>query len=38
MLQDLIVAATNQATTRDNETMQTEIGKVTGGLGIPGVF
>lgn len=38
MLQDLIVAATNQAITRASEAMQTEMGKVTGGMGIPGMF
>lgn len=38
MLQDLIVAATNQALTRGQETMQAEVSKVTGGMGIPGMF
>jgi DNA-binding YbaB/EbfC family protein len=38
MLQDLIVAATNQALTRAQETMQAEVGKVTGGMGMPGMF
>jgi DNA-binding YbaB/EbfC family protein len=38
MLQDLVVAATNQAIQRANEMMQQEIGKVTGGLPIPGMF
>ena len=38
MLQDLIVAATNQALTRAQEMMQEEVGKVTGGLGIPGLM
>jgi DNA-binding YbaB/EbfC family protein len=40
MLQDLIVAATNQAVQRATETMQEEVGKITGGMmgGIPGVF
>jgi len=36
MLQDLIVAATNQALSRANEMMQAELGKMTGGLPIPG--
>lgn len=38
MLQDLIMAATNQAITRASEMMQNEVGKVTGGMGIPGMF
>jgi hypothetical protein len=38
MLQDLIVAATNQALTRAQEMMQTEVSKITGGMGIPGMF
>ena len=38
MLQDLIVAATNQAVTRANEMMQQELGKVTAGLPLPGIF
>ncbi len=38
MLQDLITAATNQAITRAAEMMQNEVGKVTGGMGIPGMF
>lgn len=38
MLQDLIVAAANQALTRANELMQGEIAKVTGGLQVPGMF
>ena len=38
MLQDLIAAATNQAFTRANEMMQTELSKVTGGMPIPGMF
>lgn len=37
MLQDLIVAATNQALSRAAETMQAEMGKITGGM-LPGVF
>ena len=36
MLQDLIVAATNQAITRATEAMQNAMSKVTGGLNIPG--
>lgn len=38
MLQDLIVAATNQAIARATEVMSEEMSKVTGGMGIPGVF
>jgi DNA-binding YbaB/EbfC family protein len=38
MLQDLIIAATNQALTRAQETMQAEVGKITGGMGVPGMF
>ena len=39
MLQDLIVAATNQAVQRANEMMQEELGKVTGGMPMPpGMF
>ena len=36
MLQDLIMAATNQALSRANEMMQSELGKLTGGLPLPG--
>jgi DNA-binding YbaB/EbfC family protein len=38
MLQDLIVAATNQAIQRASEAMQGEVGKITNGLGLPGMF
>lgn len=38
MLQDLIVAATNQALARANEMMQRELSKVTGGMSLPGMF
>lgn len=38
MLQDLIVAATNQALARAQETMQSEVAKITGGMGLPGMF
>lgn len=37
MLQDLIVAATNQALSRAQEMMQSEVAKVTGGM-MPGMF
>jgi DNA-binding YbaB/EbfC family protein len=35
MLEDLIVAAVNEAKRRSQEMMMGEISKVTGGLGIP---
>ena len=38
MLQDLVVAATNQAIQRANELMQAELAKVTGGMPMPGMF
>lgn len=38
MLQDLIVAATNQAIARAQEMMNTEVSKVTGGMAMPGMF
>jgi nucleoid-associated protein EbfC len=37
MLQDLIVAAVNQAMTKMRETAQSEMSKLTGGLNIPGM-
>lgn len=38
MLQDLIVAAVNEALKKSRELMSEEMGKVTSGLGIPGMF
>ncbi|HBQ21373.1 MAG: nucleoid-associated protein, YbaB/EbfC family [Deltaproteobacteria bacterium GWA2_38_16] len=38
MLQDLIVAATNEALKQSQDLMQSEIGKLTGGFNIPGLF
>jgi len=38
MLQDLIVAAVNEATRKSQEMMTEEMKKVTGGLSIPGLF
>jgi DNA-binding YbaB/EbfC family protein len=38
MLQDLIVAAVNEAKKRSQELMAAELGKLTGGLGVPGLF
>ncbi|MFP4629674.1 MAG: YbaB/EbfC family nucleoid-associated protein [Desulfohalobiaceae bacterium] len=37
MLQDLILAATNEALKRAREMMESEMSKVTGGLNIPGM-
>ena len=36
MLQDLVVAALNAALAKAKETSQDEMGKVTGGMGMPG--
>lgn len=38
MLQDLVLTACNQALTRAHEMMQSEVSKVTGNLGMPGLF
>lgn len=38
MLQDLIVAAVNEALTRAKEMTEQEMSKLTGGLKIPGMF
>ena len=38
MLQDLIVAAVNEAVKKSQEMMQEEMGKLTGGMNIPGLF
>lgn len=38
MLQDLVVAATNQALGRAQELMESEMAKLTGGLPVPGMF
>ena len=38
MLEDLIVAAVNEAKKRSQELMAGELGKLTGGLGAPGLF
>lgn len=37
MLEDLLVAAVNEAMRKADETMEREMGKVTGGLNIPGM-
>lgn len=38
MLQDLIVAAVNEALRQADEAMQQGMGKMTGGMNIPGLF
>ena len=38
MLQDLIIAAVNGATRKADEMIQNEMGKLTGGMGMPGLF
>lgn len=38
MLQDLVMAAVNEALNRAQEEAKRELGKLTGGLNIPGLF
>ena len=38
MLQDLVMAAVNEAIKKSQEMIQEEMGKVTGGMNIPGMF
>ena len=38
MLQDLVVAAVNEALREASETMEREMGKFTGGMSLPGLF
>jgi len=38
MLQDLVVAAVNEAIKKSQDMMQAEMGKITGGMNIPGLF
>lgn len=38
LLEDLIVAAVNEATKKVDDLMAQEMGKVTGGLKLPGMF
>lgn len=38
MLQDLVVAAVNEASRKVDEEMQTQLGAMTGGMKIPGMF
>jgi hypothetical protein len=37
MLQDLVAAAVNEALKKAQETVAEEMGKITGGLGLPGM-
>ena len=38
MLQDMVIAAVNEAMRTANDTMEREMGKLTGGLNMPGLF
>jgi nucleoid-associated protein EbfC len=38
MLQDLIVAAVNEAARKVEETLNAQLGNMTGGMKIPGLF
>ena len=38
MLQDLVVAAVNEAIKKSQELAQAEMSKITGGMNIPGLF
>lgn len=38
MLQDMLIAATNAAIKTAKETSDKEMSKITGGMGIPGMF
>jgi nucleoid-associated protein EbfC len=38
MLQDLVVAATNEAIKKSQDLMQEEMGRITGGFNIPGLM
>jgi nucleoid-associated protein EbfC len=38
MLQDLVVAAVNEASRKVDEEMQGQLGAMTGGMKIPGMF
>jgi len=37
-LQDLVMAAANEALKKSQEMMQEEMGKITGGFNLPGMF
>lgn len=38
MLQDLVLAAVNEAIKKSQDMMQSEMSKLTGGMNIPGLF
>ena len=38
MLQDLVTAAVNEAARKVDEAMQSQLGSMTGGMKIPGMF
>lgn len=38
MLQDLIISAVNEAVNKVEETTETEMNKITGGVALPGLF
>ena len=38
MLEDMVMAAVNEALRTAAETVEREIGKLTGGMGMPGLF
>ncbi len=38
MLQDLVMAAVNEAIRKAEEMVQSELAKITGGLNLPGIF
>ena len=38
MLQDMVIAAVNEALRSATETMEKEMGRITGGLNVPGLF
>jgi len=38
MLEDLVVAAVNEALSKSQEMAQEEMGRLTGGLNVPGLF
>ena len=38
MLQDMIIAAVNEALRTAETTMEEEMGRITGGLSMPGLF
>lgn len=38
MLQDLILAAVNECARKVDEALQSQMGALTGGLGLPGMF